>query len=273
MAAVFGDTPATLDEAARSPLATKSGTRGRQRSVIALSLILLGSAALPRPASAQLTICALEGEYLLSGMMDFGTGPLYVGGLFVFLPATPCAPGVSGGVSGTVSITVVYSPHGSEHPVQREPALHGRRDPDQIGPGLMQGTPAGIVDGLITSMPMAGADALRLTGFLSRRDLPAGANGLPGPTGATGPTGALGATGPTGASGLDGAAGATGPAGPTGTAGVDGPIGPTGPAGADGVAGVTGPIGPTRRNRRDGRHRRDRCNRSDRPGWSKRGNR
>ena len=101
-----------MDEAARTAVATESGARGWRRSVIALSLILLGSVALPRPASAQLTSCALEGEYLLSGMMDLGTGPLYVGGLFVFQPATPCAPGVS----GIVSITVVYSPPGTRTP-------------------------------------------------------------------------------------------------------------------------------------------------------------
>ena len=75
-----------MDEGARTAVATDSGARGWRRSVIALSLILLSSAALPRPASAQLTSCALEGEYLLSGMIDLGTGPLYVGGLFV-LPA------------------------------------------------------------------------------------------------------------------------------------------------------------------------------------------
>ena len=98
-----------MDEATRTAVATESGARGWRRSVIALSLILLGGAALPRPASAQLTSCALEGEYLLSGMMDLGTGPLYVGGLFVFQPGTPCTPGVS----GIVSITVVYSAPGT----------------------------------------------------------------------------------------------------------------------------------------------------------------
>ena len=67
---------------------------------------------------------ALEGEYLLSGMMDLGTGPVYVDDLFVFQPGVPCAPGVS----GIVSITVVYSAaRYAEHPVQREPALHGDR--------------------------------------------------------------------------------------------------------------------------------------------------
>ena len=99
----------------------------------------------------------------------------------------------------------------------------------------MQGAPTGIVDGLITSMPMAGGGALRLTGFLSRRDLPALANGVPGPPGATGPPGPAGPTGPAGA------AGASGPPGPTG---IDGPPGPTGPAGDIGPIGPMGPPGP-----------------------------
>ena len=131
-----------------------------------LSFILLGCAALPRPASAQLTSCALEGEYLLSGMMDLGTGPLYVGGLFVFQPGTPCAPGVT----GMVSITVVYSPPGTSNTLYSANLPYMGDDTlIKIGPGLMQGAPTGIVNGLITSMPMAGDGSLRLTGFLSRQ--------------------------------------------------------------------------------------------------------
>ena len=167
-----------MDETTRTAIATESGARGWRRSVIALSLILVSSGALPRAASAQLTTCALEGEYLLSGMMDLGTGPLYVGGLFVFQPGTPCAPGVS----GIVSITVVYSPPGTPNTLYSANLPYMGDDTlITIGPGLMQGTPTGIVDGLITSMPMAGGGALRLTGFLSRRDLPALTDGLPGP--------------------------------------------------------------------------------------------
>ena len=221
-----------MDEGARTAVATDSGARGWRRSVIALSLILLSSAALPRPASAQLTSCALEGEYLLSGMMDLGTGPLYVGGLFVFQPGTPCAPGVN----GIVSITVVYSPPGTPNTLYSANLPYMGDDTlIKIGSGLMQGAPTGIVDGLITSMPMAGGGALRLTGFLSRRDLPALANGVPGPPGATGPPGPAGPTGPAGA------AGASGPPGPTG---IDGPPGPTGPAGDIGPIGPMGPPGP-----------------------------
>jgi hypothetical protein len=232
IAAAFSDTPAILDKGTRTAVAREWGTRGWRRSVIALSLILLSSAALPQPASAQLTSCALEGEYLLSGMMDLGTGPLYVGGVFVFQPGVPCAPGVS----GIVSITVVYSPPGTSNTLYSANLPYTVDDTlIKIGPGLMQGAPTGIVDGLITSMPMAGAAALRLTGFLSRRDLPAGANGLPGPTGPPGPPGATGAPGP---------AGATGASGPPGPPGIDGPPGPTGPAGAIGPIGPMGLPGP-----------------------------
>ena len=63
-------------------------------------------AAWPGQAAAQLTACSLQGEYVLSGMMDTGGGPLYVGGLFIFQPPATC----TAGVTGTVTIMVVYSP-------------------------------------------------------------------------------------------------------------------------------------------------------------------
>ena len=175
---------------------------------------LMSLAAWPSQAAAQLTGCSLQGEYVLSGMMDTGSGPLYVGGLFVFHPPATCTPGVT----GTVTITVVYSPPGTPNTLYSAQLPYMSDDVRiHIGPGLLQGAPTGIVNGVITSMPLAGDGALRLTGFLSRRELPAGVNGVTGPTGPAGgtgpagPTGALGATGPTGASGLDGAAGPPGP--------------------------------------------------------------
>ena len=229
-----------MDDTTRRDLATESGARGR-RSVIALSLILLASVALPRAASAQLTSCALEGEYVLSGMMDLGTGPRYVGGVFVFQPGGACAPGVS----GMVSITVVYSPPGTPNTLYSANLPYMGDDTlINIGPGLMQGAPTGIVDGLITSMPMAGAGALRLTGFLSRRDLPAVAGGVPGPPGAPGPPGPAGATGPAGPPGPSGPTGASGPPGATGLVGPPGPPGPAGAIGPMGPMGLPGPAGP-----------------------------
>ena len=240
---------------------------------------LMSLAAWPTQAAAQLTGCSLQGEYVLSGMMDTGSGPLYVGGLFVFQPPATCTPGVT----GTVTIMVVYSPPGTPNTLySAQLPFMGDDVRIHIGPGLLQGAPTGIVNGVITSMPLAGDGALRLTGFLSRRELPAGINGVTGPTG---PAGGTGPTGPPARLARRGQPaplvstappGSTGPAGPSGAPGLDGPIGPTGPAGAAGVAGATGPAGATGADRRhwrnwfDGHRRR---HRSDRADWSHRGHR
>ena len=159
----------------------------------------------------------------------------------MFQPGGACAPGVS----GIVSITVVYSPPGTPNTLYSANLPYMGDDTlINIGPGLMQGAPTGIVDGLITSMPMAGAGALRLTGFLSRRDLPAVAGGVPGPPGAPGPPGPAGATGPAGPPGPSGPTGASGPPGATGLVGPPGPPGPAGAIGPIGPMGLPGPPGP-----------------------------
>ena len=71
-----------------------------------------------------------------------------------------------------------------------------------------------------------------------------GPEGPAGPAGPAGADGAPGAAGPAGADGADGAPGPVGPAGPRGPAGADGADGAPGPQGPAGPAGPEGPQGP-----------------------------
>lgn len=62
--------------------------------------------ALPRPALAQLTTCAVNGEYVVSASLYNAFGPHQLGGTLVFTPPEVCAAGAS----GSVAIDVVYTP-------------------------------------------------------------------------------------------------------------------------------------------------------------------
>ncbi|MEZ5285806.1 MAG: hypothetical protein R2712_13570 [Vicinamibacterales bacterium] len=202
---------------------------------------------LPARAEAQLTACAVSGEYVLSATLGSAPGPGQVGGTFVFTPPASCDPGAT----GTVTIDVaIQSATGARRLYQSTDVYQVDDAVVTIGNGLIYAGTSGVVGSTATSLPIVGGGSLVLAGTLVKRTIDA-LGGPPGPTGPTGPAGAAGPTGPTGVAGAagptgaDGAAGPTGPAGPTGAVGPTGIAGPTGPTGADGAAGPTGPTGLT----------------------------
>lgn len=202
------------------------------RGLLATMLATASSLALATPAAAQLTSCAVTGPYLFSGTMNTGGPDTYLAGVFTFTPPASC----TGGTSGSVAISVVFSTPGSANaPYSITLPYVANDNTVQIGPGFLLATPSGVLNGVVSSMPLAGVGALKLAGTLSRRDLPAGAGGTPGPAGPTGPAGA---TGPAGPAGATGAQGAVGPQGAIGPAGVQGP------QGIQGAQGIQGPAGP-----------------------------
>ncbi|QYW03758.1 hypothetical protein pEaSNUABM45_00115 [Erwinia phage pEa_SNUABM_45] len=118
----------------------------------------------------------------------------------------------------------------------------------------------------VLTLRFANGSSLKVSGFPTASDIPAGRTGQKGETGADGKdgrdgrdgaTGGPGCTGPVGPDGEqgipgpDGRDGRDGNVGPTGREGREGPMGPTGPTGArggtgpTGSTGGTGPTGPT----------------------------
>lgn len=191
--------------------------------LLAAVLATAASLTLATPAAAQLTSCAVSGPYLFSGTMNTGGADAYLAGVFTFTPPASCTPGAA----GSVAISVVFSTPGSANVPYGITLPYIASDSTvQIGPGFLLATPSGVLNGVVSSMPLAGVGTLKLAGTLSRRDLPAAAAGTPGPAGP---------------------AGATGPAGPAGAVGPQGAIGPAGvqgPQGIQGVQGIQGQAGP-----------------------------
>jgi hypothetical protein len=72
-----------------------------------LVLAALGAA---KPASAQLTACAISGEYVLAATLLSTPGPAQIGGTFDFTPPGTCAPGAIGGVAINVGLTTPGGP-------------------------------------------------------------------------------------------------------------------------------------------------------------------
>lgn len=221
----------------------------------------------PRPAHAQLSICAVSGEYLFAGTILSTPGPGQLGGTLVFTPPSGCAAGSTGSVIVDVNLA---TPNGLRLLYRFADTYRLEGTVVTVGNGFMVLGVSGVAGGAVTSLGVSGGGSLVLSGTLIRRSIdgvagptgptgpagpagPAGATGpastVPGPTGPTGATGAVGATGPTGAAstipGPTGPTGAAGPTGPTGAAStVPGPTGPTGPTGPMGPFGPTGPTGP-----------------------------
>jgi len=203
-----------------------------------LSVLFLAS-----PADAQLTTCAVSGEYVIGATMLSSPGPGQIGGTFVFTPPATCVAGATGSVTLSVYLTTPTSPTTILQATEPYELIGDRV---MIGNGLLIAGVSGVSGGFVSSMAVNGTGTLVLAGTMVRRTI----DELVGPPGPTGPTGPLGPTGPTGAAstvpgptGPTGAAGATGATGPTGAASTV--PGPTGPTGATGAAGPTGPTGPT----------------------------
>lgn len=190
------------------------------KSLLAALLATAASLTLPTPAAAQLTSCAVNGAYLFSGTLNTGGADAFMAGVFTFTPPASC----TAGAAGSVAISVVFSAPGTANSPYSITLPYVASDSAvQIGPGLLLATPSGVLNGVVSSMPLAGVGALKVAGTLSRRDLPAAAAGTPGPAG---PAGATGPAGPAGATGAPGAQGATGAQGPQGVQGIQGPAGP-----------------------------------------------
>ncbi len=175
----------------------------RTATVLAVALGVCGVA---RPAAAQLTACAVSGEFVIAATLATAAGTSQVGGSFAFTPPATCTPGAS----GIVAIDVVVSMVGSAaQPIQLTQPYQLNAGTVAIGNGVLVAGISGVSGNVVTSMAINGGAGLVLAGSLLRRT-------LEGVTIATGPTGATGAAGPTGSPGLAGATGATGPTGPAG---------------------------------------------------------
>ena len=220
---------------------------------VAATIALLAAAL---PADAQVTTCAISGEFVLAATLVSPPGPGQVGGSLVFVPPPSCVPGAIGSVTINVRLTTPGNP--TQILQTTEPyRLDGTVV--TIGNGLLYTGISGVSGGVVTSMALNGGAANLVAGTMVRRTID-GVSGPAGPTGPTGSAGAPGATGPPGSSGPpgpagpSGATGSPGPPGPTGAtgAGVPGPTGATGaastvpgPTGPTGPTGTTGPAGPT----------------------------
>jgi hypothetical protein len=198
------------------------------------------------PVRAQLTSCAVAGEYVLSGVVVSSPGPGQVGGTATFAPPQGCTATTPGSV--IMNLTMVAA-DGRVVPFTLTDTYVVNGTIVTFTSNRFAGGLAEVSGDQATTITLNGAGSLVFAGTLSRR---VGVTGTPGPAGPAGPmgpagpAGATGATGPagaTGATGPAGATGATGPAGPTGPAGAVGPAGPQGPQGIQGVQGAQGPAG------------------------------
>lgn len=182
-------------------------------------------AAMPGAASAQLTTCALSGEYVVAGAVESSPGPAQLSGTFTFVPGT-CAPGAPGVV--TVALTL-STPTGAV-PVAFTDSYQLAGTTVAFGMNVFTGSVAGVANGAAGAVTLAGQGGMVLGATLTRRTAVVGA------TGATGPAGPEGPPGPPGPAGTPGGTGAQGPPGPPGAQGLQGIQGLTGAAGPAGSA-------------------------------------
>lgn len=189
----------------------------RVTAVTVVGTALLLAAGAP-PAAAQLTACAVGGDFVVAATMATPLGPGQVGGRFTFTPPVSCTPGAVGSVAIDVALT---TPGGARSPIVVSQPYTLSGEAVTIGGGILVAGIAGVAGSVVTSLGVNGGAGLILAGTLTRRDLV----GIPGPAGPTGPAG------PVGPAGATGPAGPAGPTGPTGPVGPAGPIGPAGPAG------------------------------------------
>lgn len=205
----------------------------------------LGTAA---PAEAQLTACAIAGEYVAAGAIVSAPGPAQLSGTFTFTPPSGCQAGVPGSVVIAITLT---NAAGGVQPLSFLDSYLVTGTSVTFGSGVLAANAADLTTNGAGTLTLTGAGGLVLAGSLTRRTAltgATGATGATGPAGPPGPTGAqgpMGAQGPTGAQGPAGAQGPTGAQGPAGVTGAQGATGAQGPAGTQGPAGATGATGPT----------------------------
>lgn len=182
--------------------------------VVALCLSGVMCAALPGRASAQLTTCALSGEYVVAGALVSSPGPAQLSGTFTFTPPASCTAGAVGAVSIALALT---SPSGVA-PVALNDTYQVSGTTVTFGLNVFNGSVAGVAGSAAGTLTLAGTGGMVLGATLTRRAAIAGTNGADG------------------ADGADGAAGPPGPPGPQGVQGIQGIQGPIGATGATGTA-------------------------------------
>jgi hypothetical protein len=161
--------------------------------VLALSAVVQAP---PRAVRADLTTCALTGEYVLSAAVAV-TGEAQFSGRMTFTPPASCAADAAGTVALELSILAA----GGGDPIPFAGSLTYAVDAAgglTIGSGLIRGRVGGVAetgvanDAVFAGDPVPGAATIRLAGTAVRVDLagvagPAGPQGVPGPPGPAGP--------------------------------------------------------------------------------------
>jgi len=222
-------------------------SRRNTRTLCAFA-VLVAFASIATPVHAQVTTCAVSGQYAVTASLFYPDGPYQLGGIIAFSPPASCAVDAI----GTARIDVVFAArNGGPYFSYRETVPY-RFDGTylRLGNDLAVGALSGLADGVANAIVIVAGDQERafghaLAGTMVRQTV--AGSGTPGPTGPAGPVGPIGppgVDGPPGPAGPTGAQGAAGPIGPTGPPGADGAVGPAGPTGAAGPVGPAGPAGP-----------------------------
>ena len=206
---------------------------------------LVAFASIATPVQAQVTTCAVSGQYSVTASLFYPEGPYQLGGIVDFSPPASCAVNAI----GTARIDVVFTARGGTPYFSYRETVPYRFDGTflQLGDDLAVGALSGLTDGIANAVVIVAGDqqfafGRALAGTMVRQTM--AGSGTPGPTGPAGPQGPVGPAGPSGSDGPTGPAGPVGPLGPTGPPGADGTVGPVGPAGAAGPIGPVGPAGP-----------------------------
>lgn len=174
----------------------------------AVALCLTGMLCLraPADAAAQLTTCAVSGEYVVAGALVSAPGPAQLSGTFTFTPPGACTAGAVGAVTVALSLT---SPGGTT-PVAFTDSYQVSGQTVTFGMNVFSGSVAGVANAAAGTITLAGSGGVVLGGTLTRRAAITGTNGADGAAGPQGPPGPPGAQGPQGIQGIQGLTGATG---------------------------------------------------------------
>lgn len=185
--------------------------------------------AMAAPAQAQLTACAVSGEYAAAGALMSAPGLAQLHGTFTFTPPAGCPSGAPGSVA--IALTLASPSLGLQTVTLTDSYVVGGNTVS-FGSGALTASAAQIANGVAGVLTLTGSNGTLLAATLTRRTAVTGTAGPAGPAGPTGAQGPMGPQGPTGPQGSAGAQGATGPQGPTGATGPQGSPGPPGAAGS-----------------------------------------
>lgn len=171
------------------------------------SAVALGVAVMFAPvvAEAQLTTCAVSGDYVLSGSLLSPPGPAQLSGVFTFAPPASCTPGAL----GTVNVAITLATAGGAAPVAFADSYQVAGTTVGFGTGIFAGSVAGVASNAAGVITLTGGGGLALGATLTRRTAIVG---IQGPQGPAGPQGPQGIQGPQGVQGIQGLPGATGTA-------------------------------------------------------------